>query len=106
MKLAGHQCADGAKPLGVLNAPELGQRVTGKAGQLRCTVTRGGALQNVPESIGQFLGLRRSAKGMSAKRKKGMFGQPVHERLPRGRVRGGFAFSRRGPSRFASWITC
>jgi len=30
----------------------------------------------------------------------GMVVQPVHESLPRGRVRGGFAFSRRGPSRF------
>lgn len=26
--------------------------------------------------------------------------QPVHEIVPRGRVRGGFAFRRRGPSRF------
>jgi hypothetical protein len=34
----------------------------------------------------------------------GMVSQPVHEFTPRGRVRGGFAFIGRGPSRFFSMV--
>jgi hypothetical protein len=96
VELVGDDCTDSAEPVGVLNALQFRQRAPGKAGHLRCAVTRCHPLQNALENIDQLIRLRRCAKRMSGKRKKGMFRQPVHEIVPRGRVRGGFAFADAG----------
>jgi len=68
VELTGDERADGAKPLGILNAPELGERAPGKAGQLRWAAIRCSPLQNPLEGIDQLIRLRRCAKRLSGKR--------------------------------------